>query len=334
MKTCTKCGKPEGEVEFSSYERGTRMQKRPSCKECCRHSYHAYDATRRETKRAYNKDYYRANIGYFQEYNAKNKAARTTKIVAAHKAARHERYARIQARKEATPCADCARRFPYYVMDFDHRDPEQKVAGISALVRSLVPWVQVKAEIAKCDLVCACCHRLRTYRGQHAYKTRRYNHHRAVLDEMKSTSCCLDCGGSFAPCQMDFDHLRAKVANIACLVEGPAAQLQFELRKCHLVCANCHRIRGNTGMRPVAPEHSELLGDTFAKLLESTPLPEDQRYAPFPAPLLLGAIPDRLLSELSGVSRDMVAWYRRKAGIHLNRQGERVDSEIQIVGQQ
>jgi len=36
-----------------------------------------------------------------------------------------------------------------------------------------------------------------------------------------------------------------------------------------------------------------------------------------------GKVPDKDLAMRTGVSRQMVAWYRRKAGIKLTRQGER-----------
>lgn len=326
MKTCTKCGKREGEVEFSSYKRGTRMQMRPACKSCCRQGYREHDATRREKKRAYSKAYYQNHRAYFDGYYEQNKLEINHGIVAHNRSVRHKRYAKIRALKEAAPCLDCKRLFPYYVMDFDHRDPSLKLADVPKLVKASAPWTRIEAEIAKCDLVCACCHRLRTYQGSNCYKTRLFERHKLVLDELKGSTPCLDCKGTFAPCQMDFDHLHSKVANVARLVAGPSAQLEEELRKCHLVCANCHRVRGNTGNRPEDFAHGEMLAVLFVILLGTTPLPEDQRYVPFPLPHLLGKLPDKVLSEQTGVSREMVAWYRRKSGTRLNRRGERVDA--------
>ena len=53
-------------------------------------------------------------------------------------------------------------------MDFDHRPGEIKVDIIKNLVNS-GSLDTVKAEIAKCDLVCAVCHRIRTAeRGEYA----------------------------------------------------------------------------------------------------------------------------------------------------------------------
>ena len=60
------------------------------------------------------------------------------------------------------PCMDCGRTFPPYVMDFDHRDGSDKVNNISRLI-SRGNWARIEAEITKCDLVCANCHRIRTF---------------------------------------------------------------------------------------------------------------------------------------------------------------------------
>jgi hypothetical protein len=60
------------------------------------------------------------------------------------------------------PCLDCGRRFPAYVMQFDHRDPATKRFLVAA------SWLKSIAtilnEAAKCDIVCSNCHRDRTFR--------------------------------------------------------------------------------------------------------------------------------------------------------------------------
>lgn len=60
------------------------------------------------------------------------------------------------------PCADCGNRFHPCVMDFDHREGETKLFGIGRDYYKH-PKEQVLAEIKKCDLVCANCHRMRTF---------------------------------------------------------------------------------------------------------------------------------------------------------------------------
>ena len=62
-------------------------------------------------------------------------------------------------------CMDCETVFPMCVMDFDHGPEETKEFKISGLGGKLAtPFMKrkVEKEIAKCDLVCSNCHRVRT----------------------------------------------------------------------------------------------------------------------------------------------------------------------------
>ena len=45
-------------------------------------------------------------------------------------------------------------------MDYHHKDASSKVAGIADLVKSGATLTRLKAEIAKCELLCANCHRV------------------------------------------------------------------------------------------------------------------------------------------------------------------------------
>lgn len=70
--------------------------------------------------------------------------------------------------KGSTSCVDCKIQYPYYVMDFDHL--EDKVGAISQLIKAN-NMSALKAEIEKCEVVCANCHRIRTFlRGQASTK--------------------------------------------------------------------------------------------------------------------------------------------------------------------
>jgi hypothetical protein len=60
------------------------------------------------------------------------------------------------------PCADCNQNWPAYVMDFHHRDKQEKIFKISKAIVSMSRERLIE-EIEKCDLLCANCHRIREY---------------------------------------------------------------------------------------------------------------------------------------------------------------------------
>lgn len=64
---------------------------------------------------------------------------------------------------KARPCADCGREFHPVCMDFHHLDPAQKSFNIGMALGK--PQVAVLQEVAKCVIICANCHRLRTWAG-------------------------------------------------------------------------------------------------------------------------------------------------------------------------
>jgi hypothetical protein len=74
----------------------------------------------------------------------------------------------IMREQKAKPCADCGKEFPFYVMDFDHRDGEEKMAHVSKLVQRM-NLQRLLNEIAKCDVVCSNCHRIRNYQREQRF---------------------------------------------------------------------------------------------------------------------------------------------------------------------
>lgn len=103
----------------------------------------------------------------FKEYYSRN--------IVSHKQEVAERLAEIRrinsdwlSEMKNAPCSDCGKKYPPYAMDFDHVRGE-KIHNISNLVNSASTIEQIKVEIEKCELVCANCHRIRTYkRGYNA----------------------------------------------------------------------------------------------------------------------------------------------------------------------
>src|SRR6266853_2251151 len=67
---------------------------------------------------------------------------------------------------KTVPCLDCGNSYPYCAMEFDHTRGK-KAFSVSA-ESSQRSYIKLAAEIEKCDVVCANCHRIRTcIRHQH-----------------------------------------------------------------------------------------------------------------------------------------------------------------------
>jgi hypothetical protein len=181
---------------------------------------------------------------------------------------REREIARVTQRQAATasflrqlrdvPCADCGIRFLPIQMEFDHRDPAQKSFTVAAGRSLLTNRATLIAEIAKCDVVCVNCHRIRTRARHRAWlaartpsthpriegRRARWRHHADILDQLRSVPCA-DCGGRFPPCAMDFDHRDPSTKTLAVtrLINRSYVTLMAEVAKCDIVCANCHHLR-------------------------------------------------------------------------------------------
>lgn len=150
-----------------------------------------------------------------------------------------------------------------FALDFDHIDPTTKSESICSLSRRVVPYSRIEAEISKCQVVCANCHRRRHHRDQEWHRVlttanltsdRKYKAKNVLkLLGLLSQSQCQKCGET-DPVVLEFDHLdpTAKldsVANLVCVSRG-WAKIQREIDKCQILCANCHRLRTATQTRP------------------------------------------------------------------------------------
>ena len=94
------------------------------------------------------------------------------------------------------------------------------------------------------------------------------------LRELRARPCA-DCGGLFAPHQMDFDHRPGTVKRFNLTSGGsmlrPTAALLEEAAKCDVVCANCHRIRTwEPCRRTGAADRSLALHQQEARILART----------------------------------------------------------------
>jgi hypothetical protein len=63
---------------------------------------------------------------------------------------------------KSVPCSDCGIEFPPYVMDFDHVG--KKSFNVSSMVHHPgTTEEQILLEAKRCEVVCANCHRMRTF---------------------------------------------------------------------------------------------------------------------------------------------------------------------------
>lgn len=83
------------------------------------------------------------------------------KTIDRQRSRRTKRRIHIQEIKASATCMDCGEDYPYYVLEFDHRPDEIKLFNISMYGQYTLE--DVKKEIAKCDIVCANCHKIRTW---------------------------------------------------------------------------------------------------------------------------------------------------------------------------
>lgn len=120
------------------------------CNKCGEREKHGRSGLCKPCKNDYNREWYKKN-------SSKHKAD-----VRRNAERYKERFVAIVTEYKSKGCADCGKVYPPYVMDFDHLEDTEKVANVA----SMAGWSleKVEAEIAKCEVVCANCHRIRTHK--------------------------------------------------------------------------------------------------------------------------------------------------------------------------
>jgi hypothetical protein len=133
IQKCYGCGELKPAEDFA-WRRKRRNQRDSFCREC---------------RAAYKRRHYLAN----KERYVANARERKRRI-------RYERMVYLMEFFKTHPCSDCGEKDPV-VLEFDHlRDKEFEIShGLP--FRS---WESILAEMAKCEVVCANCHRRRTAR--------------------------------------------------------------------------------------------------------------------------------------------------------------------------
>lgn len=102
------------------------------------------------------------DTAYWQDRYAKQTPERLKEVKEARRKAAKRNQTCIQMAKTAA-CEDCGGKFHSEAMDFDHVRGE-KLFNISTGACSAMALIVLLAEMAKCEIVCANCHRVRTWR--------------------------------------------------------------------------------------------------------------------------------------------------------------------------
>lgn len=139
-KACSKCG-DEYPVEHYPFNDKAKLHRKSWCVPC---------------RSAYSRDYYQKDQNGVRKKRWDSVKERRRYI--------GDRVNEIKAK----PCIDCGQTYIPYVMDFDHRGDQKKSANISKMVVDGTGLERILKEIAKCDLVCSNCHRIRTFNRRQA----------------------------------------------------------------------------------------------------------------------------------------------------------------------
>ena len=139
MRLCGRCGELKQDEDFA-WRRKARGQRQTYCRQC---------------QAAYNHEHYLANKQlYVDRARARKQELRV------------QRTRFLLEYFASHPCADCGEVDPI-VLEFDHLGGKLFDIGTALPCQS---WANILAEIEKCEVVCANCHRRRTKRRQGAMR--------------------------------------------------------------------------------------------------------------------------------------------------------------------
>lgn len=119
------------------------------CSRCKVNERSAYGRYCKKCHSIYHREWRKKNKGYHRKFYESKKTL-VSKVI-------------LEAKNK--PCSDCKNIFPFYVMDFDHIS--DKSFNIGNARYKQVSHEKLLEEIAKCEVVCANCHRQRTYNRAH-----------------------------------------------------------------------------------------------------------------------------------------------------------------------
>ncbi len=188
---------------------------------------------------------------YWKQWYEKNKE-HFKELVGHHKRKRRRELQEVIEEHKSIPCKKCDKTFHPAAMDLIHRDPNERKFSMREATRLIHSVERLVEEIEKCDVYCAnCVKEMRVEKfladtDGNGSRTRRRKKLKTIMEEMKSKACN-DCGETYPPYVMEFDHLdgHEKVESISKMInkERPIQMILDELQKTEPICTNCHRIR-------------------------------------------------------------------------------------------
>jgi hypothetical protein len=218
-----RCGRCHQELPFAAFSRHPKRGRQWWCKDCFRAYFKARGDVHRKQSAAARDRRWRAARRFVEDY------------LSAH------------------PCLDCGEA-DISVLEFDHVRP--KTSDVSVLIAEGWSISRIQDEIKDCEVVCVNCHRRRTARRAHSWRTdpsiietsigltpgerRNMLHVHNVL----SRTPCADCGCTDL-LVLEFDHVGRKRGNVIDLARNGCAlqTLKDEIAECQVRCATCHRRR-------------------------------------------------------------------------------------------
>lgn len=98
---------------------------------------------------------------YDRGYHDRTRERRNELKRASQSTLRAARRAHVREYLRTHPCVDCGET-DIVVLEFDHLDPTTKTASVSRAMNANWTIAKIEAEMAKCVVRCANCHRRRT----------------------------------------------------------------------------------------------------------------------------------------------------------------------------
>ncbi len=220
-KICSACGEERDAEEDFKWEYKNRGIRQSRCKYC----------QAELSKRHYqnNKQIYKDRLRAYKRH------------------VRSESMYRIAAYLSKHPCVDCGQT-DLRLLEFDHVNGE-KSREIADLISWGSYWQAIEAEIAKCEVRCTNCHRIKSiehergWRSTHPIKETRKTYQ--LVHVYLSTHPCVDCSCSDIRV-LEFDHIYGeKIDEISHMLSQNCGwtRISSEIAKCEVRCANCHRIK-------------------------------------------------------------------------------------------